>query len=238
MGLLFPDRTQVYLRGVCKNFDVRLRELTHCQFYPSSSPTTTMHALQDPSKKTSINSLLNPQEYPAHLGGLGPSPLVPNHAQSSTHPTYYAPGYEPNSYNLRAASWDMADDPHRRKAAVAHQVHDHRPYQEEAPNAHVEQHHPSNNYAYHQPPRMARQRADEPQSYGGNGAVWPTQQRHDSSNMPYGAPAIAPMYSEERTGSYTAFICVFKKGSSPYQRYQPNMQYNPKVRFPLLVLTI
>ena len=153
------------------------RELTHCQFSPSSSPATAMHALQDPSKKTSINSLLNPQEYPAHLGALGPSPLVPNHAQSSTHPTYYAPGYEASSYNLRAASWDMADDHHRRRAAVAHQVHDHRPYQDEAANSHVEQHHPSNNYAYHQPPRMARQRADE---------------------LPYGA--IASMYSEERTG--------------------------------------
>jgi hypothetical protein len=32
-------------------------------------------------------------------------------------------------------------------------------------------------------------------------------------------------------------MCAFKKGSSPYQRYQPNMQYSPQVRFPLLVLT-
>ena len=196
-----------------------------------------MYALRDLSKKTSISSLLNPQEYPAHIGGQGPPPLVPNHAQPSTHPAYYAPGHEANSYNLRAESWDVANDPHLRRAAVVHQVHGHCPSQEEAENAHVEQCHLSNNYAYHQSPRTVRQRADEPQSYGGSGAVRPTQQRHDSLNTPCGAPAIAPMYSEEWTGSYTVFLYAFKKDSISCQGYQPNVQYNPKVCIPLLVLT-
>jgi len=103
-------------------------------------------------------------------------------------------------------------------------------------NTHVEQYHLSDNYTYHQPPRMVRQRMDEAQSYGGNGpAMWPTQQRDDSSNMLYGALAIAPMFSEEQTGSYIVSLCAFKKGSSPCQHYQLNVQYTPKVRFPLLV---
>jgi len=155
-----------------------------------------MHAFPDLSKKTSINSLLNPQD-PAHLGGLTQAPMVQNHAQSHGHSPYYGPGYESNSYNLRTASWD---DPNQRKVVVGLPIHDHRTYQETA-NAYAEHHHPSNSYAY-QLPRMVRPRLDERLAYGGEGVVWstPTQQRHDSPNMPYGAPVTAQIYSDERTG--------------------------------------
>jgi len=92
---------------------------------------------------------------------------------------------------------------------------------------------------------------DEPQSYGGNGAVWPTQQRYTNRFV------ICLFGLFQETTATTRFIehavwgsghrtnvfgrtdrivslCAFKKGSSPCQRYRPNMRHTPKVRFSLI----
>jgi hypothetical protein len=88
MGLLFPDRTEVYLRGVCKKIDVRLRELTHWSILPfliashsnarsPGSEQEDLHQLPPQSPGVSRSSWgsrsvpLGPEpravEYPSHL---------------------------------------------------------------------------------------------------------------------------------------------------------------------------
>ena len=166
-----------------------------------------MNALQDPSKKTSINSLLNPQESSAF-------PVGPDHAQSQSHQPssmfHSMPNYESQSYNLRAASWDPDYDPHKRRPFNGPQ-NMHRQYQQHPtlpppPPTHI--------YADPNASRLImRPRTDESPMYANEG-MWspkhlplpppppPQQQQqqqhqHAVSGMSYPPPVI---YSDERTG--------------------------------------
>ncbi|KDR74489.1 hypothetical protein GALMADRAFT_250463 [Galerina marginata CBS 339.88] len=149
-----------------------------------------MNALQDPSKKTSITSLLNPQEasaFPAHLTGIAPAPLVPNHVQSQVQ---YEPVYGHSaSFNLRAASWETEASATRK--ANSPQLHQQYQHQQSHPTMLVQP--PSNTYAY--PTEMPRTRMDDSQGYAEGGPVWqPQRQQADSSRMSYGH-----VQSNERT---------------------------------------
>jgi len=79
--------------------------------------------VQDPSKKTSITSLLNPQEasrYPEQT--QTPDLLVAN--QSHTVIYGNTPYDASNSYHLRTASWGAAED-HSRQIVPATQIQHH-----------------------------------------------------------------------------------------------------------------
>ena len=159
---------------------------------------SSMNALQDPTKKPSINSLLNPQESSAHPVGTGHGQNQSN--QSSSMFQY---GSVP-SYNLRAASWDPDDDPHKRRPLNGtHNVH--RQYQQHptlppTPSSH-------NFVDLHASRLMIRPRIDESPMYPSEGQAWQTkhpqqyqqqhqQHQHAVSGMPY----PSAMYSDERTG--------------------------------------
>ncbi|KAF8803952.1 Clavaminate synthase-like protein [Phlegmacium glaucopus] len=169
-----------------------------------------MNALQDPTKKPSINSLLNPQEtstFPSHLNSTS---VGANHAQNQSHQPSSMFHYAPvPSYNLRAASWDPDDDPHKRRplnggnnAPRHYQQH---PTLPPPPPSHV--------YAdAHASRLMMRHRIDDSPMYAGEGHVWhpkqppppPQQQQqhhqqhhqHAVSGMSYTPPVI---YSDQRT---------------------------------------
>jgi len=146
-----------------------------------------MNSIQDPSKKTSINSLLNPEassavafsnQIPNLPPLLGPNRVPP---QIDSYPGSFANGAAP--FHLRAADW--SDKRKHEGGTTGTQRH----YQQptiDTPEVYVEG----------QSPRIVRPPVDE----GGTtyppmaGEVWPT----------YGAPVIAPLYSDERTGELDA----------------------------------
>ncbi|TFK43074.1 hypothetical protein BDQ12DRAFT_674344 [Crucibulum laeve] len=148
-----------------------------------------MNSFQDPSKKTSITSLLNPQEasaFPAQLPGL--ASVNANPGQPHDPVAVYGVNYgNPSTYHLRAASWENSDpnDTARRK--------------ENAPNRHY--HHPgqmSSSDTYHAP-RVIRERIEDGQ-YAVESQAWDQQQQQDVASMPYGsANILGPIYSDERT---------------------------------------
>lgn len=160
-----------------------------------------MNALQDPTKKTSINSLLNPQEasgYPTHISSIGPAPVVQVQGASQLHP--YGSDYPPSSFNLRAASWEIPAD--SRKSMNAPPVH--HPYHHQTQQPSLLSHGASSAYSYSSS-RLAGSRVDDSRRYSDREPVWPpsTQQHHqsESSNMSYGH-----VQSNERTGMYSAVL--------------------------------
>jgi lysine-specific demethylase 3 len=156
-----------------------------------------MNSIHDPSKKTSINSLLNPEASSAaafsnHISNLAPA-LSPNHVPQ------HAPQMDPYtgsfvngaSFHLRAADW--SDKRKVENGATSAQRH----YQQPPIDS-------SEVYAEAQHPRMARQPVDEPGNTYTSMAdeVW-------QPPMHYGAPVIAPLYSDERTGQYKRPVIRF-----------------------------
>ena len=147
-----------------------------------------MNSLQDPSKKTSINSLLNPEASSAaafnQFSNLSPG-LVPN--QASAHgpqmETFNGTLQNGSSFHLRAADW--SDKRKVENGATGVQRH----YQQPVMDS-------QEVYTEAQPSRMVRPPTDDPNgTYPSMGdEVW-------QSPMPYGAPVIAPLYSDERTGA-------------------------------------
>lgn len=165
-----------------------------------------MNALQDPTKKPSINSLLNPQESSVH-------PVGTNDVQNQSNQTSSMFQYGPvSAFHLRAASWDSDDDPHKRRPINgAHNMH--RPYQQHPtlpPTASLH-----GFVDLHASRHMMRPRIDESSVYPSEAQVWPPkhpqqhqlQHHHADSSMPY--PSV--MYSDERTGIIT----------TPFQTFSP-----------------
>ena len=156
--------------------------------------SSSMNALQDPTKKPSINSLLNPQESLAHPGGT-------NHAQNQSNQSssMFQYGSVP-SYHLRAASWDPDDDPHKlRPLNGVHDVDSQYQQHPTLPPAPL----PHNYGDAHASRLMVRPRIDESPMYAGEGQVWQPknsyqqqQHQHAVSGMPY----ASVLYSDERTG--------------------------------------
>lgn len=147
-----------------------------------------MNALHDLSKKTSINSLLNPQEASAFPASVGANPGQPHDNQGVIYATSFSNG---SSFHLRAASWDSANEA-KRKAENSTNGHRH---------LHPHQHIPSAEmYSDSHAPRIVRDRMDDIQSYAIEGQVW----QPDVANIPYGASVVPPMYSAERTRKSTS----------------------------------
>jgi lysine-specific demethylase 3 len=146
-----------------------------------------MNSIQDPSKKTSINSLLNPEASSAafnQISNLSPS-LVPNQApphgpQMDNFNGSFTNG---SSFHLRAADW--SDKRKVENGATGAQRH----YQQSAIDT-------PEVYAEGLPPRIVRPPTDE-----SNGAYSSMGDEVWQPPMPYGAPVIAPLYSDERTGA-------------------------------------
>lgn len=142
-----------------------------------------MNSIQDPSKKTSINSLLNPEAsstaFSNQIPNLAASNQLQPHGQHLD--VYNAPFVTGSSFNLRAADWSVSDDAGKRKSENSMRHYHHNIGSSDA-------------YSEHATPRMARAR-DHSNGYGVDGHVWQQQQ-----DVPYGAAGVAPMYSDERTG--------------------------------------
>jgi [histone H3]-dimethyl-L-lysine9 demethylase len=145
-----------------------------------------MNSIQDPSKKASINSLLNPEASSAaafhQISNL--TPLTQNQAPAhgSQMDPYAGSFVNGSSFHLRAADW--GDKRKVENGTTGAQRH----YQHPAIDS-------PEVYAEGQPPRLGRPPPDEGHSaYSSMGdEVWPP-------SMPYGAPVIPPLYSDERTG--------------------------------------
>jgi hypothetical protein len=158
---------------------------------PTSQSIVAMNSVQDPSKKTSITSLLNPEASSVAFtssipASLNPNQVSPHVPQIDVYGTSFANG---SSFNLRAADWNMADDASKHSAENGARL-----YQHIRHDAYIES-------SSTHPPRMAaRSRVDEPSHYtmAGSQAIWHPPQ--DPASMPYGAPVVAPLYSDERTG--------------------------------------
>lgn len=168
-----------------------------------------MNVVQDPSKKGSINSLLNPQDVSA-FSSLPSGPLPPNHTHSQSHSTYYTSEYSPaGSFHLRAANWESSDDPARRKALGSGSMPLYPPQlnHPQPPQMHTQS--STSNYAYTTSSGMMRDRMEESQEYAGDGHMWqPHTSQRDSTNISYGR-SIAPIYSDERTGAFLSGV-VFR----------------------------
>lgn len=156
-----------------------------------------MNALQDPTKKPSINSLLNPQESLVH-------PVGAHHGQNQSNQQSSMFQYTPEpSYHLRAASWDPDDDPYKLRPLNGHHDAD-RQYQQHPLLSPVPSHH---NYGdAHASRLMTSPRIAGSGMYPGEGQVWdpkhPQQQQHHHQHAVSGMSYSPALYSNERTGIF------------------------------------
>ena len=159
--------------------------------------TTTMNPVHDPARKTSINSLLNPQVAPFpptnSAGALAlPHPqshVQHHHASPQMPPLAYASSQQIGApFHLRAADWDSAAS-RRRPPSEGSAPLQHNHYHDSPPHMP-----PSMAYADHDA-RIPRQRADDHARYPSQGPIWGHPQQ-DPAGMPY-APK-APHNSAER----------------------------------------
>lgn len=179
--------------GKFKSFHKLLRKV-HSNDLCSSF--IAMNSIQDPSKKTSINSLLNPEASSAAYTSSIAASLnqAPHGQQLDVYETSFVNG---SSFHLRAADWTMADDASKRKGeAGSTRLYQHMTPQEAYAGS-------SSVHA----PRMGRTRVDGGAHYTleGGQPAWHPQQ--NPANMPYGAPVVAPLYSDERTGESGPINC-------------------------------
>ncbi|KAF8075872.1 hypothetical protein FPV67DRAFT_1469586 [Lyophyllum atratum] len=137
-----------------------------------------MNQSPDLAKKTSINSLLNPEASSDAFNSQIPNLTASlNHHGQPHGPQVgvYGPSFDTPSFNLRAASWGGPDDRRKPENGARHYTQGMEVYPDQTT------------------PRIARGR-EESGGYALDNGVWQTQQ-----DVVYGASAIAPMYSDERT---------------------------------------
>ncbi|KIJ19833.1 hypothetical protein PAXINDRAFT_174430 [Paxillus involutus ATCC 200175] len=154
-----------------------------------------MNSMHDNHKRTSISQLLNPSSDSSgysHVTHLPSSPGVSQyqHPQHPPHGPYPQQTESGSSFHLRAASWEPVNDdqaaPKRRPDA--------------GPTVARSYPMPPHMYAEmngDMPSRQQRPRMDEHGNYAIAAGAWPVQP--EVSTVPYGSPAVAPMYSDERT---------------------------------------
>jgi hypothetical protein len=159
-----------------------------------------MNALPDSHRRTSISQLLNPlsnlpDQPPFALpqnsslsGAVGPAQL-----QQDQQPGQ--PPFPGATFNLRAASWDhVQEDNNPNKRKPENGTSPSRVYHSSPMN-------PTDGFGDHGT-RATRSRVDEGGNYVENGMLYPS---HEIASIPYGTTAIAPMYSDERTGMGSTF---------------------------------
>ncbi|KAG6810357.1 hypothetical protein H0H92_012193 [Tricholoma furcatifolium] len=191
-----------------------------------------MDSLPDLAKKTSINSLLNPEASSTHYGNPAPISPLQSSLGSAGHGEVYGGDYDTGpSFNLRAANWGTHVD--RRKAENGRQ------YQHDSSMGMYGARHGG--------------RRDE-SGYAMDGRMWING---SSPSYATGSPAIAPMYSDERTANYSqsysqpesqwqhsqrASARIVARNSAPYydhyatyQDPQPHSHTQPENQLPRLV---
>ncbi len=155
-----------------------------------------MQTLHDPSRKTSINSLLNPQDISAFPVPLAPVHLSSadanqshSHAYSSIHYGHLSNPSSDATFSLRTATWDESDT--RASSTIQghqrHNSHHHHQQLQMAPQM-------SNEFAGHHSPRppMRSDRLDH--RFVENGYRWPQQQHHTYNGV------VSSPYSDEWNG--------------------------------------
>jgi lysine-specific demethylase 3 len=159
-----------------------------------------MNPVHDPTRKTSINSLLNPQDASFSPHSHGPLPLPIPHSPSHVHhhsatpqmpPLPYASPHRTGaSYNLRAADWDTTTSRQRHPIEnTASLQHNH--YHDSSSHMPTSVSYPDHDARIH------RQRVDDHVRYPSQGQMWMSAQQ-DVAGMPY-APK-PPHNSTEREG--------------------------------------
>ncbi|KAH9483086.1 Lysine-specific demethylase 3A [Psilocybe cubensis] len=175
-----------------------------------------MNGLQDPTKKTSITSLLNPQNASAlHSSPLNNSnsPSI-NHGPTQTPSAFYDSPYTTSPvYNLRAANWDPTSESSQQKS-VSSGVQYHHEYPQQSHSAMAAVAHPqSNGYSYPlNPPTTARTRVGHSNGYPAEQPDWqPRPQSHQpsGSHVSYGQaqrderPTLTAEYPMSNQESFT-----------------------------------
>ena len=142
--------------------------------------------LNDANKRTSISQLLNPLAINSHeespsspLQAPGIPPALPQNDHNGLKEGS-GPG---SSFQLRSASWELGQGPKRTDGPDPSRPYHFSPFAE----------------GYTSDARTTRPR-DDAGNLGGPSGAWPATQ--DVSNMPYGTPVLAPLYSDERTGEF------------------------------------
>ncbi|PPQ71721.1 hypothetical protein CVT24_007891 [Panaeolus cyanescens] len=192
-----------------------------------------MNMLQDPSKRATIPSLLNPTQapssFPHHVQALGP--------QSSHVHAEHTPGQYPTHagpFPLKTANWNESTQEQSRKSTS---ISPSRQYLEHQPGPHMPA--PSSmaqaydNSIQHQSRMSVKQR---PEDY--NNASWTPHAQQPSSNMsnmPYGSPVLPPIYSAERTAipndlsSQSSYSSSYNEQNRPHENPHSAWQNTERV---------
>ena len=149
-----------------------------------------MNGFNDSHKRTSISQLLNPA-ISLQSSAYPPPPAIAAGPAQTHNEQQGVPSFQ-QSYGLRAASWDRQDEGTGRNQ-------DNPP----TPSRPYQQMHPPDVYG-DQPARPTRSRADDSNGFSVENAGW--HPPHEIANLSYGAPVIAPMYSDERTGEWHTYF--------------------------------
>lgn len=142
-------------------------------------PSTRMHAFHGPNKKTSINSLLNPED--SSVFPVPPTHAGVNASQSHSHVRRDTPQYShtypasDGAYNLRTATWDTnhSDEPSHGR----HGRYDHRDAQPRVATPHMST--SFSDHHYHAPRSSERQ-----ESRIATDLCWPEQSSSCSRPFP------------------------------------------------------
>ncbi|KAF8632013.1 hypothetical protein AX17_004956 [Amanita inopinata Kibby_2008] len=190
-------------------------------------------SLQDPSKKASITSLLNPQDtsiasnFPTPQRANFVPPSAVGHGQAPPHSEreqsvtpagngVYATHQRNNSasFHLRAAEWDNSGT--RRRPLLEHGASPQHAQFPEPSSAHLKA--PIAYSDLSHDARVARQRMDDPVRYPGQGQMWVAQQ--DPTGMSYVPATTMPPHSsierEPLSGGYPPPLDY----SQPYHHQQ------------------
>ncbi|KAF9526318.1 hypothetical protein CPB83DRAFT_795109 [Crepidotus variabilis] len=164
-----------------------------------------MNVLHDPSRKTSINSLLNPQDgasFSSHLAPINPIDNSSNvvHSQGSL-PAHYGSGFTSGngSYSLRSATWDHEEMDKRSRPT------NHQSQQRQYPS------YPQSSIDHSQPPPMypdrhstrPEGRSDRPANEYGDSAHGWHRSGQAASAVAYSVHPSPTPYAEDRTGDYS-----------------------------------
>jgi [histone H3]-dimethyl-L-lysine9 demethylase len=143
-------------------------------------------ALNDIHRRTSISQLLNPLANTSHEESpSSPSraPGIPSALPQNGHHDHQDGSAPGASFQLRSASWELGQGPKRTDGPDPSRPYHYSPFSNE----------------YTSDARAARPRdGGNISGPSGPSGAWPAP--HEVSNMPYGTPVLAPMYSDERTG--------------------------------------
>jgi hypothetical protein len=151
---------------------------------PPRSTSTRMQVHQEPGKKTSIDSLLNPKDSSVSYSPVGETGEDANQGHSHHRAIGYAHTYPVSDYSLRKATWEPDD----RASQTLDEHYHHSQYTAyHQPSRMTTSHHPNSYYhhpQYHYPDRSFVRSDRVEERYFENGQQWQHQAYTDSCHYP------------------------------------------------------